>query len=175
MPDDVWIGAEIALPDFVTKESNLLRAGLVVFRGEIASQDRGNTHDAKEILGHITTGVTDGVVLVGDVDGRAVEVGRHHGEGLLRRAQIFVILRGRNVTGAVVVLVVRRPRINETDTHQLLGMRKGEAAEDKRIDDGELRRHSADAERENGHRKDAEYFLFNQNAKADADVLKEGF
>jgi hypothetical protein len=96
-------------------------------------------------------------------------------KGLLRRAQIFVILRRRNVAVTVVVLVVRGLRVNEPDAHELLGMREGKAPEDEGVDDGELSGDAADAKREHGHREDTEHFLLNQNTETDVEVLEEGF
>ena len=79
-------------------------------------------------------------------------------ERLLRRLQVFVILSGRNIAVAEIVVLIGRLRIDQPDAHQLFGMRKRKSAEHERVDDGELRRHAADAEREHEHGEKAKRF-----------------
>lgn len=66
---------------------------------------------------------------------------------MLGGPQVFVILRGRNIAGAEIVILCSGLRIDQSHADQLLRMREREATQDEGIDDGELGRHSADAER----------------------------
>ena len=54
-------------------------------------------------------------------------------------------------------------------------MRKREAAQDEGIDHGELRGHTANAEREDQHSEEAKRFLLDQDAETDADILQKRF
>ena len=92
LADNVRIAAEITFPDFVTKNSDLFRAGFIVLGGEVAPHDWTHTKDLKEILSHIAAGVALRIVFVVDVDCRSIQVRRHHGERMLRVLQVFVIL-----------------------------------------------------------------------------------
>ena len=94
-------------------------------------------------------------------------------ERLLTRAQVFVILRRRDVAVAEVVILIRGLRIDQADAHELLGMRKGKAAQHDGVDHRELRRDAANAEREHGDGEDKERFVLHQHAKTDAEILKE--
>ena len=175
LPDDFRVAVEIALPDFVAEDGGFLGARLVIRGGEIAPENRRDVDDLEEIIGHITAGVALRFSLVGDVDGRAVEVGRHHRERPLRRAHILVVLGRRNVAGAVVILLVGRLRIDQADRRELLRMREGKAAQDERIHDRELRRNAANPEREHGDREEAEDLFFAQHAQTDPHILEERF
>jgi hypothetical protein len=77
LADDARIAAEIALPDVVAEDRRLFRARFIVVRREIAADDRRHPDDAEEILGDVTAGITLGIILVGDVDRRAIQVTRH--------------------------------------------------------------------------------------------------
>ena len=74
-----------------------------------------------------------------------------------------------------VILLRRRLRIEQTDAHQLLRMREGKSAEDERVDDGELRGHAGDAERENEDSEKAKGFFLEENAQTNADILAKRF
>src|SRR2546421_8693512 len=56
-------------------------------------------------------------------------------------------------------------------SHQLLGMREGESAQNEGVDDGELRGHAGDAERKNENGEQAKRFFLEENAQTDADIL----
>src|SRR5713101_1248245 len=75
---NVWVGAEIASPDFVAEDRDLFCARFVVFGGEIAAQDRRDSDDLEKIFGYVTAGIPLRVVFVSHVDCRTAEVTRHH-------------------------------------------------------------------------------------------------
>ena len=175
LPDDVRIAVKIALPDFVTEDRDLFGARLVVVGREIATDDRRDADDLEEIFRHVSAGVALRIVVIGNVDGRSVEICGHLRERSLRRAHVFVILRGRNVARAEVVVLRRRLRIDQADAHQLFRMRKRKSAQNECVHDRELRRHATNAEREDEHGEKAKCFLFDQNAETDADISEERF
>ncbi len=173
LADNVRIAVEIAFPDFVPEDRHFLSSRLVVLGGEIAAENRLYVDDLEKILGHIAAGVALRSFLVGDVDGRAVEIGAHHRERLLTRAQVFVILRRWDVAVAEVIILIRGLRIDEADAHELLGMRKGKAAQHDCVHHRELGRDAANAEREDDDGEDKKRFVLYQHAKTDAEILKE--
>ena len=159
MSDDVGIAIEVAFPDFVTENRDLLRAWFVVFRGEIAAKNRRDAKNPKKILSHITAGVTLRIILVADVDCRSVEITGHHRERLLRVLQVFVILRGWNEAQPEVVVLIARLWIEQANRHQLLGVRERKSTQHDRVHNCELRRRGADAEPEHEHGQKAERFI----------------
>ena len=160
MADNVRIGTEIAPPDFVTKDRDLFCARLVVLGRKVAALDRRDADDLEEVFGDIPAGVTLRIVLVGHVDGRSGKITSHHRKRLLRRFQIFVILRRRNLAEPEIIVLIARLGINQPDADQLLRMRKREAAQDDRVDHGELRGRTADAESEHEDGQKTKRFLF---------------
>src|SRR4029077_14433722 len=118
LSDDVGIAIEVAFPDFVTENRDLLRAWFVVFRGEIAAKNRRDPKNPKKILSYITAGVTLRIIFVADVDCRSVEVTAHHRERLLRVLQVFVILRSWNEPQPEVVVLIAGLWIEQAYRHQ---------------------------------------------------------
>jgi hypothetical protein len=53
-------------------------------------------------------------------------------------------------------------------------MRERKSAKDERIDDGELRGHAGDAERENEDSEKAKRLFLEENAETNPDILAEG-
>ena len=129
MSDDVGITIEVAFPDFVTENRDLLRAWFIVFRGEIAAKHRRDAENLKKILGHITAGITLRIIFITDVDCRSIEVTGHHRKRLLRALQVFVVLRGRNDAEPEIVILIARLWIEQAYRHQLLGMRERKTAQ----------------------------------------------
>ena len=146
--------------------------GRVVGGGEVAAEHRRHAQDAEEVLGDVGAGVALRLAVDRDVDGRAVEVGRQHLEGLLLRQHLVEVHR-RDL--AVDAEEVRARRVDEVDADQPVGVRKREAAQHHAVDDAEHRRDAADAEREDDDREGAEGFLLDEDAEADAQILAEGF
>ena len=96
-------------------------------------------------------------------------------ERLLRRLDVLVILRRRNVADAEIVVLIARLRIDQADADQLFRMRKGKAAQHDRVDDRELRHRAADAEREHEHGEKTKNFVLQQDAKTDTNILAKRF
>ena len=69
LTNDLPVGPEVALPDFVAENRDLFRARLVVSCGEIAAHDRSRADDAEEIFRDVTASVTLRIIPVADVDG----------------------------------------------------------------------------------------------------------
>ena len=167
------VAIEIALPDFVPEDCHLFRPWLVIVGRKIATKDWFHVDDLEEIFRHITAGVALGSFLVGQIDRRAVEIRAHHRERFLARAQVFVILRGKDIAVAEVVVLVRRLWIDQADVHELFRMGKGKAAEHDRVDHRKLGRDAADAEREHDDGENKEGLVLHQHAQTDAEILKE--
>ena len=94
---------------------------------------------------------------------------------MLRRLDVLVILRGRDIAVAEVVVLVARFGIDQSDADQLLRMRKGKPAEHDRVDDRELRHGAADAEREHENGEKTKDFVLQKDAESDAHVLTKRF
>ena len=171
LADDVRFGAEIAPPNFVAEDRCLLRPRLVVVGREIAAHDRRHVDDPEKIFGDVGAGVTLRIVLVGDVDGRAVEITSHQAERILARLQVFVILSRRDEALPEIILLRRCLRVEQAYAHELLWMRERKSAQDKGVDDGELRGHAGDAERENEDGEETKRFFLEEDAQTDADIL----
>ena len=80
LPDNAWIGGEIASPDFVPQNCDLFCARLVVLGREIAAQDWRHPDDFEKILRDISAGITLRIVFVCQVDCRSTEIAGHHRE-----------------------------------------------------------------------------------------------
>ena len=93
LADDVCGAAEVALPDAVADERDLLGARLVVGRGEVAAHHRRDAEDRAGNFGHVGAGVALRRAVDRDVDGRAVQVGRQQLERLLLRQQLLEVHR----------------------------------------------------------------------------------
>src|SRR6266566_438664 len=72
LPDNVWIGREIASPDFVAQNCDLFCARFVVLGREIAAQDWQNPDDFEKILRDISARITLRIVFVCQVDCRSI-------------------------------------------------------------------------------------------------------
>ena len=171
LPDDIGIGVEIALPDFVTQNRRLFRAGLVVLGREIAAHDRRHANDLEKVLRDITAGITLRIVFVGDVDGRSVEIAGHHAQMTAARRAGLRSPEPSECCQCRSYCFGRRLRIDQSHAHQLLRMRKRKSAQHESINQGELRGHAADAEGEHEHGEKTKGFFFEQNTQADADIL----
>ncbi len=173
LSDNVGISIEVAFPDFVTKNRDLLRAWFVVFRVEIAAKNRRDAKNLKEILSDVAAGVTLRIIFVADVDCRSVEVTGHHRERLLRVPQVFVVLRRRDEAQPKVVILIARLWIEQAYRHQLLGMRERKTTQHDSVHNCELRRRGADAEPKYEHSQKAERLVLEQKPQPDANVMKE--
>ena len=132
--------------------------------------------DPEKILRDVRAGVALRIVLVANVDGRAADVTGQEGKRLLGRANIFVVLGGRDEARAAIILQpVIGLRIEKTDIRQFFGVREGKTAKHEGVYDRELRGYAADAEGENDGGENAECLFFEQNAAADTDVLAKIF
>ena len=153
LPDDVRVAAKIASPNFIAENRRFLRARLVVLRREIAAHDRRHADDSEKILGDVSAGVALGIILVGNVDRRSVQIAGHQGEGLLAGLQVLVVLRGGNVAISKVILLRCCLRIDQADARELFRVRERKAAQNKGIHDRELGRDAGNAEGENQDRE----------------------
>src|SRR6476659_3937360 len=97
LPDNIWVGVEIASPDFVTQDSDLFRARFVVVGSEIATKHRRDTDNLEKIFCYVSAGITLRIIFLSNVDCRSIEIAGHHREWFLRRFQVLVILSGRNI------------------------------------------------------------------------------
>ena len=171
LSNDVRVGAEIASPDFVPENRHLFCTGLIVFGGKVATHHRRHADDLEHVFGDITAGVALRIVFVSDVDCRSTQVAGHHRKRFLRGFDVFVILRGRNIAVAEVIVLIARLGIDQTDAYELFRMRKRKSAEHDRVDHGELRGRAADAESEDQGGEKTKRFLFEQHAQSDAHIL----
>src|SRR5215472_16583986 len=78
LADYVWVCVEIASPDFVAEDSDLLCAGFIVLGREIATKHRRDPDNLEKIFGYVTASITLRIVFVSNIDCGSVEIAGHH-------------------------------------------------------------------------------------------------
>lgn len=90
---------------------------------------------------------------------------------MLAGLQVLVVLGSGDVAIAEIILLWRALRIDQAHTHELFRVREGKSAQDKGINNGELRGNPGDPQREDQHGQQTERFFFEENPQTDAEIL----
>ncbi len=162
--DDLRVRAEIAAPQLLAEHDDVLRAVLVLARGEEASGDRLGTEKVEPVGAHAHTLHAFGVAAVAYQIRRGAFHGREAGEVVSLRAKVDEIHRRRGVSVALL-------RIDYSN--EMIRLRKRQWLKQHAVDDAEHGRVRAYAEREGHDRGDGEGGRRAELAHRVADVAHE--
>ena len=162
LADDVRRGSEVALPDTVSDDRNLLGTRNIVLGGEVAAEHRLDAEGAQEVLGDVGAGVAPWHTVDRDVHRATTNVGGQQLEGLLSGPELLEVHGGYL---AVDPEKGRARRVDEIDAHQPRSVWEREAPEHYTVHHAEHGGDSADAEGQYGDGQRAEGFLPRQHTQ----------